>query len=271
MKKVNEKVWNRMYGILMEKGCTDIELTVIMKRWGELLHLPTEEARNRDELDWNLKTRIRKLKEKAESGEIWIVDQSMEMLKISSSISEDDIEQLKEYAHLEETRKMYDKVFISHSNSDKKYVTALVDFLEDIGMGKDNIFCTSIANYGVPINEDFEKRIKEQFLNHDIYVIFVLSDHYYRSPACLNEMGATWILQKDYTTVLLPGFEGKNIVGAINPRKIGIKLDDDKADIKERLKQLRDELKASFGLRTIEEREWDRRVGEFLNKIVAFP
>ena len=55
----------------------------------------------------------------------------------------------------------------------------------------------------------------------------MLSDNYYKSPACLNEMGAAWVLKKEYRSILLPGFDYKEIEGAINPRKIGIKLDDD--------------------------------------------
>lgn len=54
----------------------------------------------------------------------------------------------------------------------------------------------------------------------------MLSKNYYESTACLNEMGATWILHKQYQTILLPGFEFKEIEGAINPRSISFKLDD---------------------------------------------
>jgi hypothetical protein len=49
-----------------------------------------------------------------------------------------------------------------------------------------------------------------------------------------------WVLQKKYTTILLPGFEFKEIRGAINPRKIGLKLDNDSNDVKEKLGQLKD-------------------------------
>ena len=39
-------------------------------------------------------------------------------------------------------------------------------------------------------------------------------------------MGATWVLKNQYQTILLPGFEYKDIQGAINPRDISFKLDD---------------------------------------------
>lgn len=64
-----------------------------------------------------------------------------------------------------------------------------------------------------------------EYLYNDL-VVFMLSKNYYESVACLNEMGATWVLQKQYQTILLPEFDFKDIVGAINLRDISFKLDD---------------------------------------------
>ena len=119
------------------------------------------------------------------------------------------------------------KVFISHSSQDKDYVSCIVDFLEDIGLTQEQLFCSSIPGYGIPLDEDIYDYLKQQFQEHNLHVILVLSDNYYQSVACMNEMGAAWILQNKYTTILLPGFEFKEIKGAINPRKIGLKLDGD--------------------------------------------
>lgn len=44
--------------------------------------------------------------------------------------------------------------------------------------------------------------------------------------ACLNEMGAAWVLQKQYQSILLPDFDFKDIKGAINPRHVSFKLYD---------------------------------------------
>ncbi len=38
-------------------------------------------------------------------------------------------------------------------------------------------------------------------------MIYHLSDNYYDSVACLNEMGAAWVVQNDYTVVGIPGFD----------------------------------------------------------------
>ena len=159
------------------------------------------------------------------------------------------------------------KVFISHSNQDKGYVTCLVDFLEDIGLAEEQLFCSSVPGYGIPLDEDIYDYLKKQFQTHDLHVILVLSDNYYKSVACMNEMGAAWVLQNKYTTILLPGFEFKEIKGAINPRKIGLKLDSDLTEVKEKLGQLKDMLTQEFGLTNITDVRWERKRDDFITAI----
>lgn len=159
------------------------------------------------------------------------------------------------------------KIFISHSSQDKEYVTCLVDFLEDIGLKGNQLFCSSVPGYGIPLDEDIYNYLKQQFQEHDLHVILILSDNYYQSVACMNEMGAAWILQSKYTTILLLGFEFKEIKGAINPRKIGIKLDSDPIEVKEKLGQLKNVLSQEFGLAQISDVRWERKRDSFIDTI----
>lgn len=159
------------------------------------------------------------------------------------------------------------KIFISHSSQDKEYVTCLVDFLEDIGLKENQLFCSSVPGYGIPLDEDIYDYLKQQFQEHDLHVILILSDNYYQSVACMNEMGAAWILQSKYTTILLPGFEFKEIKGAINPRKIGLKLDSDPIEVKEKLGQLKNVLSQEFGLAQISDVRWERKRDSFIDTI----
>ena len=159
------------------------------------------------------------------------------------------------------------KVFISHSSQDKDYVSCLVDFLEDIGLTQEQLFCSSIPGYGIPLDEDIYDYLKQQFQKHNLHVILVLSDNYYQSVACMNEMGAAWILQNKYTTILLPGFEFKEVKGAINPRKIGLKLDGDLTEVKEKLGQLKDTLSQEFGLAPISDVRWERKRDAFISTV----
>jgi len=159
------------------------------------------------------------------------------------------------------------KIFISHSSKDEKYVSDLVDLLCDIGLNSEHIFCSSVPGYGIPLDCDIYDFLKQQFQEHDLHVFFILSDNYYSSPACLNEMGATWILQKIYTSILLPGFEFRKIDGAINPRKIAIKLDGAQDDLKEKLGQLKDNLIVEFGLPNLPSVRWEKKRDEYIAKL----
>ena len=159
------------------------------------------------------------------------------------------------------------KIFISHSSLDIDYVSDIVELLEDLGIRGDQLFCSSIAGYGIPFDEDIYDYLKQQFQEYDLHIIFVLSNNYYKSPACLNEMGATWVLQKRYTTILLPGFDFKEVKGAIDPTKIAIKLDGDSLDVKERLGQLKDSIVQEFSLTSISDIRWEKKRDEFISKI----
>lgn len=156
------------------------------------------------------------------------------------------------------------KVFISHSSQDKDYVSALVELLEGLGLNESQIFCSSVPVYDIPLNEDIFDYLKLQFENHSLHVIYILSGNYYDSVACMNEMGAAWILQNKYTTILLPGFAFKEIQGAINPRQIGLKLDSEVNDIKNRLGQLKNDIIEEFQLHSITDVRWESKRDTFI-------
>lgn len=159
------------------------------------------------------------------------------------------------------------KIFISHASKDKDYVSCIVKLLEYIGLRQEQLFCSSVPGYGIPLDEDIYDYLRQQFQEYDLHVILVLSDNYYQSVACMNEMGAAWVLRNDYTTILLPGFEFKKIEGAINPRKIALKLDGDSDDVKEKLGQLKDKLSKEFGLLPLPEVRWEKQRDEFISVI----
>ncbi|WP_165000837.1 toll/interleukin-1 receptor domain-containing protein [Xylanivirga thermophila] len=160
------------------------------------------------------------------------------------------------------------KTFISHSNKDIDYVEEIVKLLESIGLRAGQLFCSSIPGYGIPLGEDIYDFLKVQFQRYNLHIIFVLSKNYYDSIACLNEMGAAWILQNNYTTILLPDFEFQEIQGAINPRKIALKLDGDKRESKEKLHQLKELLIKEFDLGDLPSTRWEEIRDRFLNNIV---
>ena len=164
------------------------------------------------------------------------------------------------------TKAMKPKIFISHSSKDVKYVEPIVELLADIGMTNDNLFCSSIPDYAIPLNQDIYDYLASLFRKCKLYVIFVLSDNYYNSPACMNEMGAAWVLKNEYTSILLPKFEYKEIKGAVNPNKIGMKLDDDDELLKKRLGELKNIISEKFGI-SVPDMRWEKKRNDFIKTI----
>lgn len=160
---------------------------------------------------------------------------------------------------LEKTEKV-DKIFISHAYKDKRYIKLFVELLEGIGLTNKEIFCSSIVGYMIPNDKNIYDYLKEE-LNKNTKVLFVLSDNYYRSPACLNEMGATWVLSNNYSTILLPNFEFEKIKGAIDPMRISYRLNDEY-----RIIGLKKELEDIFELQ-VDEVLWRKKLNEYLNEV----
>lgn len=52
----------------------------------------------------------------------------------------------------------------------------------------------------------------------------VLSDNYYSSIVCLNEMGSARIKKADSLNLLVVGFDFSDMSGVVNKNKVGIKL-----------------------------------------------
>lgn len=165
------------------------------------------------------------------------------------------------------------KIFISHSSRDGDAAKLLVDLIEGMGIPDTAIYCTSAEGLGVSLRENIYSSMRKQFDGHNLFVLFLLSENYYHSPACLNEMGATWILQLPETSILLPGFDFERIKGAVDPRCIGIKLDITEAS--GRLTELREQLCNFIGINIPTDarslNRWDSKKIDFLRKIKELP
>ena len=160
------------------------------------------------------------------------------------------------------------KIFISHSSKDAEYVREIVNLLEVLGLRKDEIVCSSMPPYCVPLDNKVYDWLINEFQQNKLRVIYILSENYYASAASLNEMGAAWALKQEWTGILLPGFSFDDITGCIDKTRIGIKLDDtDKDTLNYRLEELKDILVEEFGLRSMPPIIWERKRNEFLRNI----
>lgn len=165
------------------------------------------------------------------------------------------------------TMERYPKVFISHSSKDRGYVTHIVNLLDGMGLNNNQLFCSSLPGYGIPIDTDIFDYLREQFLNYRLHVIFIHSKNYYSSPVSLNEMGASWVLRTTYTSILLPGFNYHEMTGVVNSESIAIKLDAPQFEVKDKLNQLHDKIVNEFRLMKKADIIWERRRDSFLEDI----
>lgn len=162
------------------------------------------------------------------------------------------------------------KIFISHASLDEKYVKAIVELMEDIGVPEKGIFCSSLPEYNVPLDREIYDYIREQLLEYQVKVYFVLSSNFFDSATCLNEVGAVWSLKLDDSRIFLPGFDPSQMKGVLSPSKVGIKLDDDKNIVRGRLGEMRDNLISFFGLPKMSELKWERKREEFIQEISKY-
>lgn len=121
------------------------------------------------------------------------------------------------------------QIFISHSSKNMNYGNALVDLLIAVGINGNDIIFTSNDAHGIPIGKNIFNWLKDK-INEKHYVIYLLSPEYYKSVACLNEMGAAWVVENDHTMIFTPNFDLNSYEfqnGAIDPREIGFYINNE--------------------------------------------
>lgn len=170
------------------------------------------------------------------------------------------------YDKFEQTYKS-PKLFISHATLDKEIVESFVTLLELIGVNPHQLFCSSINTYGIPQGAgNIYNYIQSEMSNDNLFVIMMLSKNYYDSYMCLNEMGAAWIKKAEYQSILLPGFDFPDIKGAIDPRDICFKLDDQE-NRNYSLNALKDRIIEHLELSFSNTSLWERHRDKFIMKI----
>lgn len=155
------------------------------------------------------------------------------------------------------------KIFISHSSKDREYGDVLVKLLLGIGVKGSQIIFTSDPDYGIPTGENIFEYLKNQ-IHNDAHMLYLLSDHYYDSVVCMNEMGAAWVMQNTYHMLMLPGFHANAVKfqnGVADPRVVAADVDDER-----RIRQFAGALTAQFSLEPTQEK-LERAIGEYMDQI----
>jgi len=139
------------------------------------------------------------------------------------------------------------KIFISHASANKEFGNALVDLLRSVIVGEQEIIFTSNTVYGIPNGKNIFDWLKVQITDKP-FVVYLLSNQYYASIACLNEMGAAWVIENQHAILLTPTFDVDSKQfrsGAIDPREIAFRLNDE-----ERMLAFIHDLKLNFNITT---------------------
>lgn len=158
-------------------------------------------------------------------------------------------------------------IFISHSSSDKKYGNALRKFIVGLGVKDEQLIYTSHPLNKIPLDKNIYEYLRDNF-NNKIFMIILWSDSYLESPACLNEMGAAWVTQSDYTNIYVPNFSFGNPKYhqcAVDTRKMGAVLKND-GHCKTKMIELKNKILKMFNLE-IDEKHFMVLLDEFMKGI----
>lgn len=120
-------------------------------------------------------------------------------------------------------------IFLSHKSNDKKYADALEKLIMGLGIKHKQLIYTSHPLHKIPLDRNIYDYLRDA-IGGNVFVIILWSNSYINSPACLNEMGAAWVAQKDYTNIYTPDFDFGNPKYhecAIDTRKMGAVLNGD--------------------------------------------
>ena len=158
-------------------------------------------------------------------------------------------------------------VFISHSSKDIEFVEALVTLLESIGFDNKTLFCSSIPDYWIGLSKDIFASLRQLFTDHELFVLFIQSPRYYESAVSLNEMGAAWVLQTDYCSILTKDMQKEKMCGVFDDHTIFLKVD--APQVEARMNELKNTLTNMFGLPAMSNSTWERKRNTFLKAVNA--
>ncbi|WCT13091.1 toll/interleukin-1 receptor domain-containing protein [Mucilaginibacter jinjuensis] len=157
-------------------------------------------------------------------------------------------------------------LFISHSSRNANYGNALVELLIGIGISADDIIFSSNDAFGIPIGQNIFNWLRTK-ISEKPYVLYLLSPEYYKSVACLNEMGAAWIIESSHTMIFTPNFDLRSYDfqnGALDPREIGFYINNEN-----KLLAFIESLKTSFSI-TNNSVLINQKVKQFISVIKPF-
>ena len=146
-------------------------------------------------------------------------------------------------------------IFISHKSDDKKYGDALRNFIINLGVKNEQLIYTSHPLHKIPVGVNIYDYLRKN-IHANVFMIILWSDEYLESPACLNEMGAAWVVQSDYINIYTPDFSFGNPKYrqcAVDTDKMGAVLKNDE-HCKTSMLELKEKVEKLFNLKNDEKK-----------------
>jgi hypothetical protein len=158
-------------------------------------------------------------------------------------------------------------IFLSHCSNDKKYGDSLRNLIIGLGLKNDQLIYTSHPLHKIPLDQNIYEYLRKN-LEQTVFMIFLWSNDYLDSPACLNEMGAAWLAQKEYTHLFVPNFDfssPKFKKCAVDTDRIGAVLNGD-STCKSNMIEFKDKILRMFNLST-DEQSWTVLLDNFITEL----
>lgn len=146
-------------------------------------------------------------------------------------------------------------IFLSHKSDDRLYGDALERFFIGLGLKNNQLIYTSHPLHKIPLDLNIYDYLREHIYSN-MFMIILWSDKYLDSPACLNEMGASWVTQSDYTNIYVPSFSFGNPKYrecAVDTSKMGTVLNGDE-HCKANMLELKNKIQKLFKLENDEQK-----------------
>lgn len=169
---------------------------------------------------------------------------------------------------LEGKNNMYEKIFISHKSSDKKYGDAIAALLRNLGLRNDQIIYTSHPLHKIPNNQNIYNYLKNN-ISQKIFCLFIFSNEYFESAVCLNEMGAFWVTQSEYQNSFVPNFDFNNYSFkncVIDTNNMGFNYVNESMS-NASLIEFKNDIVTKFGLPKVDDTTWEYVLSKYKDAI----
>ena len=169
--------------------------------------------------------------------------------------------------NIEENSSTYNREAVLSLVSNDEEVGEITISQQGIIIANNQLIYTSHPLHKIPMDANIYDYLREN-INSEIFMIILWSNEYLESPACLNEMGAAWVTQSDYTNIYVPSFlfgNPKYHECAVDTRKMGAVLNGDQ-HCKANMIELKNKVQELFELKKDEAND-SYLIDEFIKKL----